>query len=620
MFALFTSRALSTRVRSLALSRGAGLSPRRFLPAVVGATALASLVATACWGTVAWGLDKGKKPSDESKGNSTLASASGKSDVSRSSKGASTSTASSHNLPQVEFINQQMRQGWAAHSLTASATATDGEWCRRLFLDLLGRLPKVEELDKFLADKSADRKRKLVDQLLGDDYVEDYARNWTTIWTNTLIGRTGGTERRTMINREGMQQALRSAFQRNLTYDKLVYNLVSAQGVGRPGEKNYNGYVNYLVGNLTDNAVEGTAKSAQIFLGMQIRCTQCHNHPFNEWKQNQFWEMNAFFRQTKGKLLSDRRNREEKVNSELTNSDFMGEDRNPSEAVLFYELRNGLTKAAYPVFVDGTKLSTDSGYIKDVDRRTKLAELIIHSDYMPQAMANRMWSHFLGYGFTKPIDDMGPHNPPTHPELVTYLGAEFKKASFDVKQLIRWITLSEPYSLSSRFTEKNKTDDPTLGEKPMFSHFYLRQMRAEELYQSLLTATEADKSRGGYEGHEKTKNEWLQQFSTAFGTDEGDETTTFNGTIPQVLMMMNGELTKNAVGADKGTFLHSVASNSRLNNAAKIDYLFAAGLSRTPTSMEIDRANSLARSQGAMGALQDVWWAILNSNEFILNH
>ena len=94
--------------------------------------------------------------------------------------------------------------------------------------------------------------------------------------------------------------------------------------------------------------------------------------------------------------------------------------------MLFYELRNGLSKAAYPVFVDGTKLESDSGFVADVDRRTELAKLIVGSEYLAKALVNRMWAHFLGYGFTKPIDDMGPHNPPTHPELLDALAAEFK--------------------------------------------------------------------------------------------------------------------------------------------------------------------------------------------------
>lgn len=532
------------------------------------------------------------------------------------------SPAPTYGIPQVEFINQQIRQGWAAHALAPSPTATDSEFCRRLYLDLLGRLPSVDELNKFLSDRSSDRKAKLVDLLLGEEYIDDYARNWTTVWTNILIGRKGGTERRTLINRDGMQQSLRKAFQRNTSYDKMVYDIVSAQGVGKPGEPNYNGYINFLVGNLMDNGVEATARTAQIFLGLQIRCTQCHNHPFNEWKQNQFWEMNAFFRQTKAKSMYNMRDREETPNAELSNVNFDGEDKNPKEAVLFYELRNGITKAAYPVFVDGTRLSTDSGYVKDIDRRTELAKMMVNSDYMPLAIVNRMWSHFMGYGFTKPIDDMGPHNPPTHPELLNQLAKDFRTNSYNLKLLIKWIVLSEPYSLSSRFTAANKMDDPSLGEKPMFSHFYLRQMRAEELYMSLITATEAQKTRGNYEEQEKLKTEWLGQFVTAFGTDENDETTSFNGTIPQVLMMMNGELTKNAVSTDKGGFLHNVASNPKLNNAGKINYLFEAGLARHPTSGEVSEANSLAaaRNGDVVGVLQDVWWAILNSNEFILNH
>ena len=144
-----------------------------------------------------------------------------------------------------------------------------------------------------------DKKAQLVTRLLGDEYVEEYARNQTTLWTNVLIGRAGGTEERTLINRPGMQQASAARFQRNMPYDKMVYEIVSAKGVSKPGEPNFNGFVNFLAGNLDENGIEATAKTSQIFLGMQVRCTQCHNHPFNDWKQNQFWEMNAFFRQTR---------------------------------------------------------------------------------------------------------------------------------------------------------------------------------------------------------------------------------------------------------------------------------------------------------------------------------
>jgi hypothetical protein len=237
-------------------------------------------------------------------------------------------------------------------------------------------------------------------------------------------------------------------------------------------------------------------------------------------------------------------------------------------------------------------------------------------------IVNRMWGHFLGYGFTKPIDDMGPHNPPTHPELLDQLAGELRSHSFDLKQLIRWIVLSEPYSLSSMSDTRNQKDDPSIGEKPMFSHFYLRQMRAEELYESLILVTEAQKAKAKQSDQDELRQKWLSQFNVAFGTDDNEETTTFNGTIQQSLVMMNGDLMRQALNIDKGGFLHRIANDARLSNGGKITELYLAALARKPTQAEIASANQLlvARNLDPAAALQDVWWAILNSNEFILNH
>ncbi|HEX5445593.1 MAG TPA: DUF1549 domain-containing protein [Pirellulales bacterium] len=522
-------------------------------------------------------------------------------------------------LPQVALIDKQIAAGWESAAVVPSPEATEGEWCRRVYLDLLGRIPKVEELERFLAEPPARRKRLLVDRLLGEEYADEFAGNWTTLWTNTLIGRKGGTERRSLVNRDGLKQSIHDAIAHNLPYDRMVYELLAAKGVSKPGEPGFNGFVNFLAGNLDDKDVQATAKSSQIFLGLQIQCTQCHNHPFNDWKQNQFWELNAFFRQTRA-LRRFKEGRD--IDSiELVNQDFAGENNRPEEAVLFYELRNGLSKAAGPVFVDGTKLASSSGYVADVDRRTELATLVIHSEYLAPAIVNRMWGHFFGYGFTKPIDDMGPHNPPSHPELLAALAAEFKTDGFYLKDLMRWIVLSRPYGLSSRVTARNRKDDPTLGEKPLFSRFYLRQMRVEELYESLLVATEAQNTENR-DKREATKNKWLEQFTVAFGTDDNGETTTFNGTIPQTLMMMNGELVKKATSIAKGSFLQRVATDPKMKNAAKINHLYLAALSRRPNSQEIALANKLLelRQGDAVAALQDVWWAVLNCNEFILNH
>jgi hypothetical protein len=537
---------------------------------------------------------------------------------------------------QIGEINEMVRRAWTEHKLSPAPEASDFEWCRRVYLDIHGRIPTVGELDRFLKDRSASRKLNLVNRLLGegtndneDDrkqngaYAEQYARNFTTFWSNILIGRSGGDNQRNMTSREGLGQYLHSSLLANKPYNQMALELVSATGANQPGQEGFNGAVNFLVGKLEDDAVQATAKTAQIFLGLQVQCTQCHNHPFNEWKQSQFWQLNAFFRQTQARR---RPGAADQTAVELYNSDFAGQNASVSigskeEAWIFYELRNGAVGGALPVFVDGTAIDA-SGRMSKVDRRAELARLIAESDYLPKALVNRMWSHFLGYGFTKPVDDMGPHNPPSHPELLERLAADFRENNFNVKDLIRWIVLSDPYSLSARVTRNNQRDDPALGERPWFSHFYLRQMTAEQLFESLLVATEAQNTQE-YSVQEKTKADWLRQFTIAFGTDDGGETTIFDGTIPQVLMMFNGELIQRATNGQKGSFLERVASKSDLSYEEKVDFLFLSALSRKANATEKRFAEGtlLAAHQGDhLKALQDVFWVLLNSNEFILNH
>jgi hypothetical protein len=534
-----------------------------------------------------------------------------------SAKGASNYT----NIEQVKYINKYIRQGWKDFEYTPSEYATEGEWCRRVFLDIIGRIPSVKELDAFVADKSPDKKAKLVDRLLSDDYIEEYARNWTTLWTNVLIGRSGGTDDDSLINREGMQQYLRRSFQRGKPYNKMVEELVGATGNNKPGKPGFNGAVNFLTEKLEEEAAQATARTSQVFMGIRVQCTQCHDHPFNNWKQDQFWTMNAFFKQTVA--LRRFEGGENVAHVELDNQDYQGPTSNPEEAEVFYELRNGELRAAYPKFIDkdgSEKKLPRSGFLEDVNRRQELAKLVSKSGYMPVAMVNRMWAHFLGFGFTKPFDDMGPHNPPSHPELLDKLGVDFKANGFDVKDLIRWITLSEAYLLSSRFNSGNAEDNPTLGNQPMFSRFYPRQMRAEELYESMLVATEAHKTRGSYEEQEAAKRKWLGQFIIAFGTDENDEASTFDGTIPQILMMFNGEIVKKATSTESGSFLYRV-SKERTSATEKVNKLFKAALGRPATSTERKLANSALRGRSnVVEALQDMWWVLLNTNEFILNH
>ena len=525
-------------------------------------------------------------------------------------------------VPQIAFIDSQIEAAWADANIKPAEQAADLEWCRRVYLDLIGRIPTVDEVLQYKNDSSYNRQSVLVDRLLGEEYTREYAKHWANVWTTILIGRDADNQ---MIDRDGMRQYLQAAWEKNIPYDQFVEELLTATGdnAAREGTTLFNGATNFLSGKLADGGLQATAKTAQIFLGLQVQCTQCHNHPFNSGvKQNQFWELNAFFRQTRALRRFDGGRRVAWI--ELVDEDFPGQGGDPDEAEIFYELRNGLVKVAYPVFVDGTEISRSGllpGLLEDgkkygVNRRRELASLIRSHPLFPKAVVNRVWSYFLGYGFTTPIDDFGAHNPPTHPALLEGLAQRFAEYSYDLKSLMRWVVLSKPYGLTSRMKAESTADAPDSGEQPHFSRFYVRQMQPEQLYDSLLVATKADRSEAA-----GRQDRWLSQFVIAFGTDEGDSSTTFNGTIPQILMLFNGDLVQAATSLDQDGFLDQVVLANRTNRD-KINAIYLAALARWPSSSELRYANHLllARKGQVKEALQDVWWALLNSNEFILNH
>ena len=522
--------------------------------------------------------------------------------------------------PQIAMIDEAIAQGWADYEISPAKPADDAVWCRRVFLDVIGRVPTLAEQQEFNADRGSQRRVNLVDRLLHDDrYTEEYANHWATVWANLLIGRGGGMDRRELTNRDGMMKYLRDSFAQNKPYDRLVYELVTAEGASKPGAPGFNGAVNFLIGKVNEEkAVLAASSVSRIFLGQQVQCTQCHNHPFNDWKQQKFWEFNSFFRQTRAlrRFVDGTRDIDF---AELVCEDYAGEASDPSDALIYYEMRNGLTRVAYPVFTDGTEISR-SGFLEDVNRRKELGQLMLNSEQLDRMGVNRMWSIFLGHGFTRPIDDMGPHNNATHPELLVDLAKAFRGASYNLKDLITWITLSRPYGLSPTLGSKNQLDDPSIGETPKFSRFYLRQMSAEQLYQSLVSASGGN-AQGTYEQQERKRREWLRQFVVTFGTDEGDEATTFDGSIPQALMLFNGELTQNATSTKPGSFLGQLYKAGKTPRE-RLSMLYLAGLARQPTKSETKLAGELfrARKGNEIEMLQDMWWAILNSNEFIMQH
>ena len=504
-----------------------------------------------------------------------------------------------HSQVRLDFIDSLIKDGWDEAKIKPSKPATDEEYLRRLYLDLLGRIPNIQEAQAYLHSRESGKRQKLVEYLLNQP---DYAKNFSTQWTVLLIGRKRQEQ---MVDRNALNAWLRRQFLDNRAWDRIVYDLITAKGNNKE-----NGAVNFPLAHLEFGAVPLTSLTARLFLGQQIQCTQCHDHPSNDWKQADFWSINAFFKGVKAEVIrkADATGAEVDDHTELSDQ--------PTEAFAQYDRRNGLVGIAFPKFLDGRKISQGT----DVDRRVELGKFIADpkNEALAKAFVNRVWGHFMGRGIVHPVDDFGPHNPPSHPELLDKLAQEFIKSGYDVKALIRWITNSQTYQLSSVMTKSNEKDET------LFSHVTLKPMSPEQLFDSLLTATSAHKA-GGDAAASSKRDQWLGQFIFAFANDEGEETSSFQGTIPQALMMMNGELMEKATGGKPGSFLanllESASNQSRVDpKIFMVNNLYLAALSRYPTRKEMgDYQEFLGAYPDTIHVLQDLFWALLNANEFVLN-
>jgi hypothetical protein len=500
--------------------------------------------------------------------------------------------------PRESTIDQLLAESWRKAGVKPAPLATDEEFVRRVYLDLVGRIPSVSEATAFFQTRESGKRAKLVEYLLEHP---DYPQWFATQWTILLLGRGDPGER---VDRSALVAWLRKQFAANRPWNELVHDLIAASGSNRE-----NGAVNFVLAHLEPDAVPLTSRTTRLFLGRQLQCAQCHDHPSNEWKQSDFWSLNAFF---KGIRVEGSRSR----GSSRGNLDAVVLADEPTEDYARFEKRNGMVGVAFPRFLDGRKLPAAG----EVERRAELARMISEptNDALAQAFVNRMWAHFLGRGLVSPVDDLGPHNPPSHPELLEFLAREFQSSGYDVKQLIRLITASRAYQATS---ERPKNSSP--DESPFqFHSMQLRPMSPEQLFDSLLTATGAHRA-GGSRSDEK-RDRWLRQFLYVFGNDEGEELTTFQGTIPQALMMMNGELIREAVSAKPGSFLAETVRQAEAQPRPAVylvNQLYLAALSRSPTARELAQAGLFLQTDpNSLDVLQDLFWALLNSNEFILIH
>jgi hypothetical protein len=481
--------------------------------------------------------------------------------------------------------------------LTPSPLCDDATFLRRAFFDAIGTPPTVEQAKAFLDSKDTDKRRKLVDRLLGmtgdpaqDTFNDAYAAYWTLRWSDLLRCSSE------VLTEPGMwaeHNWLLASFRENKPMDRLVREIITAKGTTTgSGPANF-----YVAFNTPAARAEATS---ELFLGVRLQCAQCHHHPFETLSQDDYYGFAAFFARVGTKNSADY-GRLEAPKVILVQDG--GEVSNP---------RNG--KVLPPTPLMGKPAA------ETPDRRTALADWLTSPDnkLFARNIVNRYVAQLLGRGLVEPVDDMRATNPPSDPELLDALSDDFVKHHFDVKYLMHTIMTSRLYQLDSEPTAGNAADDR------YYSHYLVKRLPAEPLLDAIDVATGAPtkftKTPLGTRAIELPDSEYDNPFLKTFGKPKRADTCTCermgDPNMAQALHTMNSEAITAKIADPKGRVAALVAAKKP--PAEVVEELYLATLSRRPTEAERKLCDELmAQAPDATTFYQDLLWSLINSRQFL---
>lgn len=491
-------------------------------------------------------------------------------------------------------IDQLLTQSWTENSIEPAPPASDAEFLRRAWLDLCGIIPAINDADgisgihSFLQDKSSDKRERLIKVLLEKP---THATHFANVWKNVMLPPDVNVQR--FGGGNGFEGWLRGQFADNTAYDKVVRDLLTATGAA-----NQTGPALFYTA-LQVKPEELAASTSKIFLGTQIQCAQCHDHPFDHWKRQDFWGYAAFF----GRLQQGARTAQ--VVFQVNDTD-TGEVKVPDT-----------DEPIPPRFLSGDT-SPDEG---DANRRQRLAVWLTSPEnaWFARATVNRVWGLLFGRGIVDPVDDIGAHNPPSHPELLDELSHDFAQSGFDLNRLIRVLTMTRAWQLSSE-----STGDEDNGEA-LFARMAIKSLTADQLYDCLAEATRRREGAGPTQnrvfagrGFDPNRAAFLAKFRAP---TQG--ATEYEAGIPQALTLMNGADVRQATDLAQSDLLIALDAPF-FTNERRVEVLFLSTLSRMPSEDErrkfVEYVDNGGTSEDSRQALSDVLWALLNSAEFVLNH
>ncbi len=581
-------------------------------------------------------------------------------------------------------IDHLIRAAWKKRSVTPAKPVDDARYLRRISLDITGTIPPEQVVSDFIADKSPDKRAKAVDALLDSPaYADHWTAYWDSVlmgkpapmatvdygafrrWLHGEFAKNTPYDKfvtdlvtATGISSTGpsYQEAMGFAMTKSTVADDPDRPKIDPASV--------NGAVNWHL-RFAANPADVPGLASKIFLGVQIQCAQCHDHKTEKWKQSDFRSFAACFIQTVGVPTQGYRKGQAMkgivpLNVRDVNFPARGNKMNGGEERLPYV-------QAVPAMLDGSPVTAGL-----TGRRKELAAWMTtkQNPWFSQALVNRMWARFLGHGFVEPIDDFRPSNPAVLPEALQTLAGDFAANDYDLKTLIKTICATEAYQLSAVPAGKADPDNT------LWDHYRLKPMEMNVMINSLITATNFQpilaRISGGNLDQFTARLQRLLTFT--FDTDEPEsEQKDFEGTIPQALLMLNNGLTNGTISPIPGSALSEVLAMPG-SDADKITSLYLRTLSRKPTATELThwtaflnaprevvtikpgdlpppqpRPNPAMAGKPGQGmgmgraaadpllrvsamrnrfntptpkqqAYEDLFWALLNSSEFIFNH
>jgi hypothetical protein len=518
--------------------------------------------------------------------------------------------------PQVQrtnFIDDFVFDKLRRLRIAQSDRSTDGEFLRRVCLDLTGTLPPPERVQEFLASEEPRKREKVVDRLIASPEFVDY---WTFRFSDLFrvsVFANGGYSKWSQMYGEWVRESIAA----NKPYDRMAWERIAAQGYDGPTR-------HYLPFDVIGPPGDMMAEEVRVFFGVRLDCAQCHNHPYEAWSQDQYWGMAAFFgRQYALRGMTD------------TDKEYVIVDHPLDEELGNGDVNRGWPKLVHPRTKVELKPILLDGVAPPASRqnpRKVLADWMIKQPYFARVAVNRIWSNFFGRGLVEPVDDFRSTNPPTHPELLKRLAEELQIHNYDLRYLMRAIVMSSTYQLSGRARYGNGEDHVN------YSHSQPRPLDAEVLLDAICdvtgapemykTGTTGGKGKGGDAPVPGTRainlgepDLFYSRFLDVYGRPNRltvpERSSKPN--LGEALEMLAGPIYNEKFGASAGRLKRLL--DARKTNEEIVKEFYLAAYARLPEAAETRRVTALIEKQSSREeGFKDFVWAVLSSREFAENH